>query len=78
MDTKNALKNHKHLNRCMTIGSFEVHLLMASTRLRLSHWNLVRDREKDVPQMAQLSTMGTNSFAIMLTFHSSDQRYGSH
>ena len=42
-------RNHKRLSRCVTIGSFEVPLLMASTRLRLSHWNSVCDQAKKVP-----------------------------
>ena len=36
---KMAVKNQKHLSRCITISSLKEPLLMASTKLLLSQWN---------------------------------------
>ena len=36
LTSKNAEKNHRHLSKCMTMGSLEDPLLMTSTRPLLS------------------------------------------
>ena len=48
-------KNHKHLSRCITIKSFVAPLLIASTRLKLLHWNSVCVHANEGPQIAQLN-----------------------
>lgn len=74
-----AWRNYKHYSRCMMIGSFEVPLLTASTKLRLSHWISVGDWANKGTQMAQLNMMGTSSLVIVLTaFQSVDQAFCGH
>ena len=54
------------------VSSFEP-LLIAATKPSLSQWNATLLRQSSGPQTAQLNTIGTNSFAIMLIVdHSSD------
>jgi len=70
---KNAQKNLRHQSRCMPMGSFDEPLLMAATRLLLSHLNSRDFLIRRGPQMAQLGTIGTNSFAMMsILVHSAD------
>ena len=63
---KMAVKNQRHLSRCITISSLEEPLLMASTRLWLSRWNSVCFLDNRGPHTAQLPTVGTSSLAIIL------------
>ena len=49
-----AVENHKQWRRCMTKVSFTVPLLIATTKLWLSHWNSVLFLAKRGPQTAQL------------------------
>ena len=63
---KVAVMNHRHLSRCITILSFDEPLLMAETRLWLSHYKCVCLCTSNGAQTAQLMIMGTNSFAIIL------------
>ena len=39
--SKCAIKNHRERRRCITIVSFEEPLLIAATKLSLSHWKLM-------------------------------------
>ena len=71
--SKNAEKNHRHRRRCMTIGSLDEPLLMAATKLLLSHLNSIDIFGRRGPQIAQLKTIGTSSFAKMpILAHSVD------
>ena len=74
-----AVKNQRQQRRCITVKSFAEPLLIAVTRLILSHRNSVLFCVKEGPQMAQHMTIGTSSFAMMLTVdHSADQRNWNH
>jgi len=68
------LKNaHRHRNTYMTTGSLDEPLLMASTKFLLSHLNLREIFGRRGPQMAQLRTISTISFAIIpILNHSAD------
>ena len=71
--SKKAKKNHRHRSKCITMGSFEEPLLIALTRLLLSNWNCSDFLVKKGPQIAQINTIGTNSFTIMsILVHSAD------
>ena len=64
---KMAVKNQRHLSRCITISSLEEPLLMASTKLLLSQWNSTLLFENRGPHTAPLKMMGTSPLAIILT-----------
>ena len=61
--SKCATKNHMERSRCITTGSLA--LETAATTPVLSHWNRNDLRTKRGPQIAQLVTIGTSSFAII-------------
>ena len=80
MDISNsAWMNHKHSSRCITMLSFENPFWIASTKLRLSHWNSVWVLVSRGPQTTQLNTIGTSSFAMIdMSAHEADHEWCSH
>jgi len=73
-DVKISSKNHRHLSKCITNGSFEEPLLIESTTLLLLHLNSTLESDSSVPHTMQLNTIETNSFAIIsLRDYSFDQ-----
>ena len=72
--SNSAVKNQKQQRRCINVESFAESLLIAVTRLIMSLLNTVLLCVKEGLQMAQLITIGTSSFAMMLTVdYSADQ-----
>ena len=77
--SNSAVKNQRQRRRYIAVVSFAKPLLITVTRIILSHWNSALFHVKEGPQMAQLMTFGTNSFAMMLTVdHSAGQGSWNH
>ena len=64
--SKKAVKNQRHLSRCITMRSLEEPLLIACTRPWLSHCNTVDFFANIGPQTAQPRITGTSFLAIMV------------
>ena len=77
--SKYATKNHRQQSRCITKVSLDEPILMATTRLKLSHRKLTCCLDSCGPQTMQLKIIGTNSLAMMLEFdHSGGHCHCNH
>ena len=63
--SQRAIKNHRHLNECMTV-LYLVAFLIAATTLKISHCMQTDCLANLQTLPAQLSTMGTISFTMIL------------
>ena len=64
--SRTAVKNYRHLRRCITIASLGEPLFMVAARPWLSQWNTVLLCLSGGPQTAQLMIMGNSSLAMIL------------
>ena len=68
---KCATKNDKEQSKCITNLSLLEPLLMAMTRLALSHWKLIWCLGKQGPQTMHVNIIGKSSLAIIpISYHS--------